>query len=53
MGIEALEIFPEGERDFFVTAFDAQMTFETDGHGRATAMVLHQGGVTVLAKRVE
>ena len=52
-GQQKFEIFPEGERDFFVKAFDAQMTFETDGHGRATAMVLHQGGGTNRAKRIE
>jgi hypothetical protein len=52
-GQQKFEVFPEGERDFFVKAFDAQMTFETDGRGRATAMVLHQGGGTNRAKRIE
>ena len=52
-GQQKIEIFPEGERDFFVKVFDAQMTFETDGRGRATAMVLHQGGATVRAKRID
>ena len=52
-GQQKIEVFPEGERDFFVKVFDAQMTFETDGRGRATAMVLHQGGATVRAKRID
>ncbi len=39
-----LEIFPESEHHFFLKAVDAQITFETDGNGRATAVVLHQLG---------
>jgi hypothetical protein len=45
--------FPESERDFFVKAFDAQLTLETDSRGRAMAIVLHQGGATIRAKRIE
>ena len=52
-GQQRVEIFPEGDRDCFVKAFDAQWTFETDGKGRATAMVLHQGGATIRAKGIE
>jgi uncharacterized protein (TIGR03435 family) len=39
-----LPLFPEGERDFFLKAVDAQITFVTDGHSRATELVLHQNG---------
>jgi CubicO group peptidase (beta-lactamase class C family) len=37
-------IFPESERDFFFKVVDAQLTFQVDAQGRATAVVLHQLG---------
>jgi hypothetical protein len=37
------EIFPSSEREFFLTAFDARITFEVDGRGRATGLVLNMG----------
>jgi hypothetical protein len=45
-------LFPEGERDYFLKVVDAQITFETDEHGKATGLVLHQGGDNH-AKRIE
>ena len=45
------EIFPEGDRDYFLKVVDAQITFVTDGQGRATELVLHQGGRDQHAKR--
>lgn len=47
------EIFPEGERDYFYKAVDAQITFVTDSNGRATELILHQNGRDVPAKRFE
>ena len=47
------EIFAEGEKEFFVKAVDAQITFETGAEGRATAATLHQNGRDQKAKRVE
>jgi serine-type D-Ala-D-Ala carboxypeptidase/endopeptidase len=47
------EIFPEGERDYFYKAVDAQITFVTDGSGRATELILHQNGRDLHAKRFE
>jgi hypothetical protein len=41
--LPAFEIFPSGEREFFLTAFDARITFEVDGRGRATGLVLDMG----------
>ena len=38
------EIFAESNRDFFLKAVDAQLTFEVDAQGGATAVVLHQLG---------
>ena len=39
-----VEVFPESDRDFFLKVVDAQITFETDSQGKATGLVLHQGG---------
>ena len=47
------EIFPESVRDYFFKAYDSQMTFVPDGNGRATELILHEGGTDVLAKRIK
>jgi len=47
------EIFPEGAREYFFKATDSQITFVTDGTGRATGLMLHEGGTDVLAKRID
>ena len=47
------EIFPEGERDFFLKIVDAQITFETGSEGRASALTLHQNGANVPGKRID
>ena len=47
------ELFAEGEKDYFLKAVDAGLTFVTDGDGRATAVVLHQNGANVEGKRIE
>jgi len=47
-----VEIYAEGERDFFSKAVDAQATFVTDGTGRATELILHQNGQDQHGKRV-
>jgi D-alanyl-D-alanine-carboxypeptidase/D-alanyl-D-alanine-endopeptidase len=52
-GQPVFEIFPEGARDYFLKIVDAQITFVTDSHGRATELVLHQGGRDQHAVRVE
>jgi len=39
-----LEIFPYDDHEFFQPDAHAQLTFVTDGHGPASAFVLHQGG---------
>jgi CubicO group peptidase (beta-lactamase class C family) len=48
-----LEIFPESDKDYYLKAVDAQITFVTDARGRATELILHQGGADRHAKRVE
>ena len=51
-GQPKFQIFPEGQRDFFLKVVDAQITFETDASGRATSLTLHQGGANMPAKRI-
>jgi CubicO group peptidase (beta-lactamase class C family) len=48
-----IEIFPEDDHNFFAKVVDARITFVTDGQGRATELVLHQGGRDQHAPRVE
>lgn len=50
-GQPKFEIFPEGDRDYFLKVVDAQITFVTDGQGQATELILHQGGRDQHAKR--
>src|SRR5262249_56440686 len=45
------EIFPEAEHKFFYKVVDAQIDFETDSAGHATALTLHQGRVTLHGER--
>ena len=51
-GQPRFEIFPEGEKQFFLKVVDAQLTFETDAQGKATAAVLHQNGIDQRAPRI-
>ncbi|HVV65018.1 MAG TPA: serine hydrolase [Rhizomicrobium sp.] len=43
-GQDKLELFAEGERDFFFKVADAQITFETGPDGKVTAAIWRQGG---------
>jgi serine-type D-Ala-D-Ala carboxypeptidase/endopeptidase len=52
-GQPKFEVFPEGDRDYFLKVVDAQITFETDAQAKATGLVLHQNGRNVPAKRIE
>ena len=47
------EIFPESARDYFSKTFGSQITFVTDSNGRATGLMLHEGGTDLYAKRIE
>jgi D-alanyl-D-alanine-carboxypeptidase/D-alanyl-D-alanine-endopeptidase len=51
-GQPKIQLFPEGERKFFVKEVDAQWTFETDAQGQATQAILHQNGRDTTAKRI-
>jgi len=52
-GQPKVQVFPESDRDYFLKVVDAQITFVRDGQGRATELILHQGGQDHHAKRVE
>src|SRR5208282_3286684 len=52
-GQPKFEIFPEGDRDYFLKVVDAQITFITDSSGRSAELILHQGGRDQHAKRLE
>lgn len=51
-GQPVLEIFASGKRDFFWKVVDAQLTFDVDSKGPATACTLHQGGSDKRATRI-
>lgn len=52
-GQPRFELFAESERNFFLKAVDAQVTFEAEGQGRATRLILHQNGAHQPATRIE
>jgi serine-type D-Ala-D-Ala carboxypeptidase/endopeptidase len=45
-------IYAKGEREFFYKIVDAQISFQADAQGQATALVLHQGGRDQTANRI-
>ena len=47
------EIFARSPTEFFYKIVDARITFERDGQGKATALVLHQRGRKLRAARIE
>lgn len=51
-GAENHEMFPETDHDFFSKTTDDEITFEVDGQGRVTQMVLRTGGRTIPIKRI-
>lgn len=47
-----IQLFPEGLHDYFFKAFDAQITFVTEASGRATELIMHEGGMDTYLSRV-
>jgi CubicO group peptidase (beta-lactamase class C family) len=45
------QLFPEGERAFFLKVVNAQITFTTNPNGQAIGLVLHQNGQELPGKR--
>ena len=52
-GQNEVEIFPTSRTEFFAKLINAKITFETDAHGHATALTLHQNGRETRAARVD
>jgi len=52
-GQPPLPIFAASEQRFFLKVVDAQLSFEVDASGSATAVTLHQNGVDQRAPRIE
>jgi serine-type D-Ala-D-Ala carboxypeptidase/endopeptidase len=52
-GQPEFEIKATGPQKFFLLAIDAQVEFEVDSAGRATAVVIHQGGRDHRGPRIE
>jgi CubicO group peptidase (beta-lactamase class C family) len=44
-GQDRFELFPFGEKQFFARIGPIEVWFDTDDHGAATGMVIHQGGM--------
>jgi CubicO group peptidase (beta-lactamase class C family) len=51
-GQPKFEVFAKGDKEFFLKVVDAQLTFVTGADGKATSVILHQGGRDQEAKRV-
>lgn len=51
-GQPVLPLFPESDRKFFFKVVDAQIEFASDDQGRATGLILNQGGRTMKAARI-
>ena len=51
-GQPSLPIFPESKTEFFLNVADAQISFVVNPQGKATGLILHQGGQDMLGKKV-
>jgi CubicO group peptidase (beta-lactamase class C family) len=51
-GQGAFEIFPEGDKEFFAKIGNIQISFHTGADGKATDVVVTQGGMKTIAKRL-
>lgn len=52
-GQPRFEVFAESEKEFFLKAVDAQISFEVDAENKVTGLVLHQNGGHAPGKKVE
>jgi hypothetical protein len=50
---DPVEVHPESAKKFFYKPGAAQISFITEADGRATALVLHQGGLNRTAPRID
>jgi CubicO group peptidase (beta-lactamase class C family) len=52
IALPKFELLAEGEKKFFASVADSQITFETGPEGRATSLILHRGGRDMPAPRL-
>jgi serine-type D-Ala-D-Ala carboxypeptidase/endopeptidase len=52
-GQPRFEIFPEGQREYFLKVVEAQISFDADVDGHSPGLTLHQNGRDVPAKRID
>jgi Domain of unknown function (DUF3471)/Glyoxalase superfamily protein len=52
-GQSPVPIYPESNTEFFVKVVDAQISFITDGRGRAESLILHQNNHDMPMKRID
>ena len=52
-GQENFPVYATAKDEFFYKVVDARISFERDGAGKVTGLVLHQGGQNMPAKRRE
>ena len=51
-GQPKVRLYPENDREYFLTVVEATVTFDVDAQGKATQLTLHQGGDNLPAKRI-
>ena len=51
-GQPKFEVFAKSDKEYFLKVVDAQLTFVVGADGKATSVILHQGGRDQQAKRV-
>lgn len=52
-GQPKIQLFPESETRYFLKVVDAQVEFQVDENGKATGLVLTQGGQKIPAKKTK
>jgi hypothetical protein len=52
-GQGAAEIFPSSKTEYFLKIVNAQIAFQVDAQGHATALTLHQNGREITAPRID
>ena len=50
---QKMRLVPESVRDYVLQGTDVQITFVTDGNGRAKELVLHEGGTDAYLNRIK
>jgi hypothetical protein len=46
-------LLPESVRDYFLGNSESEITFVTNGNGRATELILHEGGTDMYLSRIK